>query len=174
MGGSTLSGSRHKLYNGGLILLYVSEGAAKVKGVEVYRDKTVVSDLTQLVVDARQKSSTLKLQIGWLRIIAHGNPHAVKIGNSFVSERTIESYKSTFNDLGRLLNSQAVVELYSCQTGLSDALLLAISAALNRPVLAYKAIQSGTNLSEFKWAGDAKICVSGICQTVDNQGVPRQ
>jgi hypothetical protein len=90
-----------------------------------------------------------------------------------VSEQTIENFKSDFTALSRLLTAHAVVELYSCLSGLDNALLLRISDLLGgRAVLAYKEKQSALNLDSFKWKGEAKVCMSQICHTLDKHGHP--
>jgi hypothetical protein len=166
--------TNHKLYDKGLILLYVSDGAANVRGVEIYKDKTTVSSLPQLVSDAVSRSNQFGENIGWLRIIAHGSPKSIKIGTSEVSEHNIDLYKTDFQALARKLTPKAVIELYSCRTGLAGALLLKISDILGgRAVLAYKEKQYGSNLDRFQWTGDAQVCMSQICYTLDNEGKPR-
>jgi hypothetical protein len=160
----------HKFYNNGLILVYTSAGAPH-SAKEIYKDQTIVSSFPQLVRDAEQKSRETK--IGWLRIVAHGSPKSIAIGTSAVSEQTIENFKSDFTALSRLLTAQAVVELYSCLSGLDNALLLRISDLLGgRAVLAYKEKQSALNLDSFKWKGEAKVCMSQICHTLDKHGHP--
>jgi hypothetical protein len=164
----------HKIYDDGLILVYASVGAPQ-RAKTIYNDGTLVSDFQQLVFDAQRKSMKYGKKIGWLRIVAHGSPKSIAIGGTVLSEQTIGNYATNFQTLSRLLTGKAVTELYSCQTGLDNALLLQISKLLrNRAVLAYKEKQSALNLDSFKWVGDAKVCMSQICYTVDDKGRPKQ
>jgi Domain of unknown function (DUF4347) len=161
----------HKTYNDGLILVYVS-AAAPQSARTIYNDGKVIENFEQLVSDVQTKSGRLK--VGWLRIVAHGSAQSISIGTSKISATTLENHKTNFEALSNRLTPNAVIELYSCKSGLDNALLLAISNLLRgRAVLAYKEKQSALNLDSFKWKGDAKVCMSQICYTLDNDGRPK-
>src|SRR6202022_4484161 len=113
----------------------------------IYNDDTRVSSFEGLAADAVKKVTDRGLQIGWMRIIAHGNSHGIQIGDTYLGEQTISKYKSELRSISSRMTDRAVVELYSCQTGLAGSFLLKMSEALDgRSVFAFKQNQNTGNL----------------------------
>jgi hypothetical protein len=100
-------------------------------------DITSVSDMVAKI--KARCGSTHKL--GELRVIGHGNSHGQYVGSDWLSDRSVNAFRSELGQLRPLFGSGGRFTLAGCHVGHNSRLLLTLSDVLCVPVRAFMAAQ---------------------------------